>query len=109
MLRISILLFGLGSLCFISSYFQSRQKWNTSLALILSLAEHRRDQLRPISVSPPLQPYSLAIELCPFLLRLYLINIDVQIGADQGAPLGEAVLLVRLRQCVRLYKFFITP
>ena len=79
------------------------------MGLTLTLTEQGRDKLRPVSVSPPLQPYSLAIELCPFLLRLYLINIDVQIGADQGAPLGEAVLLVRLRQCVRLYKFFITP
>ena len=31
------------------------------------------------------------------------------VGPDQGAPLGEAVLIVRLRQCVRLYKFFIKP
>ena len=31
----------------------------------------------------------------------------MQVRPDQGAPLGEAVLIVPLRQRVRLYKFFI--
>ncbi|MBD5204410.1 MAG: hypothetical protein HDS82_06035 [Bacteroidales bacterium] len=45
----------------------------------------------------------------PFLLCLNPITVDVKVRTDQGAPLGEAVLIVRLRQSVRLYKFFISP
>lgn len=79
------------------------------MALMLPLIEQTRDKLRPVSVSPPFQPQGLTVKPRPFLLRLNLFNIDVQVGPDQGAPLGEAVLIVRLRQCVRLYKFFIKP
>ena len=33
----------------------------------------------------------------------------MQIRTDWGAPLGERVLLVSVRQRVRLYKFFSDP
>lgn len=33
----------------------------------------------------------------------------MQVALDEGAALGEAVQIVRLRQFVRLYKFFIEP
>lgn len=33
----------------------------------------------------------------------------MQVRPDKGAPLGECVLVVILRQGVRLYKFFSDP
>ena len=109
MLRRPLRLSGLGFLCALPSHFQSRQKRDTPLALTLPITEQTRDKLSPVPVPPPLQPQGLTVEPRPFLLRLNLFNIDVQVGPDQGAPLGEAVLIVRLRQSVRLYKFFIKP
>ncbi len=79
------------------------------MALILVAAEKGGDKFGAVAVPPALEPNGLGIEFGPLLLRLDFVNIDVKVCPDEGAPLGEAVLIVPLRQSVRLYKFFIRP
>ena len=66
-------------------------------------------QLGFIFVSPTFKPDCLRIQCRPVLGIFNRFNIDVQVRPDKGAPLGECVLVVLIRQGVRLYKFFSEP
>lgn len=76
------------------------------MGLTSAVAEQRGDKLRAVAVAPAFQPYSLSVQPRPLFFRLHRVGIDMEVGPYQGAPLGEGVLGVILRQGVRLYKFF---